>query len=116
MFVKAGSPDRVLVAGRWTAWKTAKIYINSGLAMLTELQVPKSLLIPFHRIFSSWNSKPSLEPVLLENRAGGRGKSAKSAKRRKRLRERGLILFFASKFVAFYNDCLCLVPEFYGLA
>ena len=84
LFVKGGSLDKVLVAGRWTALKTAKIYINSGLAMLTELQIPKHLLLPFHNIFSKWNSKPSLEQVLVENRAGGRGKQRKAPKTFKR--------------------------------
>ena len=80
LFVKGGSLDRVILAGRWTALKTAKIYINSGLAMLTDIQIPTNLLTPFHRIFTTWNSKPSLEQVRETNRAGGRGKSAKRAK------------------------------------
>ena len=53
LFVKGGSLDRVILAGRWTALKTAKIYINSGLAMLTDIQIPKTLLTPFHRLFLS---------------------------------------------------------------
>ena len=89
LFVKGGSLDKVLLAGRWTALKTARIYINSGLAMLTEIQVPKPLLTPFHQIFLTWNSKPSLEQVLSENRAGGRGKSAKLKRSQKREGESG---------------------------
>ena len=80
LYVKGGSLDKVLIVGRWTALKTARIYINSGLAMLTELQIPKSLLNPFHHIFANWNSKPSLEQVLNENRTGGRGKGRKTRK------------------------------------
>ena len=80
LFLKCGSLDRVIIAGRWTAVKTAKIYINSGLAMLTDIQIPQKLLTPFHRIFHKWNSEPSLEHVLQENRTGERGRGAKRSK------------------------------------
>jgi site-specific recombinase XerD len=80
LFVKGGSLDKVIIAGRWTALKTARIYMNSGLAMLTEIQIPKTLLTPFHRIFDKWNSEPSLEQVLSKNRSGGRGKERKARK------------------------------------
>lgn len=59
LFVKCGSLDNVVLAGRWTAVKTARIYINSGLAMLSEIKIPKPLLSPFHKIFSTWKLKPS---------------------------------------------------------
>jgi hypothetical protein len=36
-----------MVQGRWAAQKTAKIYINEGLAILAELKVPVSSLNPF---------------------------------------------------------------------
>jgi hypothetical protein len=79
LFTKNGSLDRVLIAGRWTALKTARIYINSGLAMLSDIQIPKSLLSPFHHIFHTWISQPSLEPVAPKRayRTGGRGKGHK---------------------------------------
>ena len=82
MFVKVGSLDQVLLAGRWAALKTARIYINSGLAMLSDSQIPTKLLRPFHNIFTPWISQPSLEPVLPqgENRTGGRGKKHKVRK------------------------------------
>ena len=51
-FVKVGSLDRVLLLGRWTALKTAKIYLNSGLAMLAELKIAPHLLRPFHLVFT----------------------------------------------------------------
>ena len=63
--------------------------------MLTDIQIPKTLLTPFHRLFLSWNSKPSLEQVLVENKAGGRGKSAKRAKRP---REGGSFSWLIRKF------------------
>ena len=118
LFVKGGSLDRVLLAGRWTALKTAKIYINSGLAMLTDIQIPKFLLTPFHRIFQTWNSKPLLEQVLVENRAGGRGKSAKRAKN---TREGGVgfdqsenFPFFLSVIVSVSGLCFAVLREAQG--
>ena len=76
MFVKIGSLDRILVLGRWSAVKTAKIYINSGLALLADLQIPARVLKPFHLSFDSYiSSKPQLEPAFSKKgRTGGRGK------------------------------------------
>ena len=81
-FVKFGSLDRVLLLGRWTALKTAKVYLNSGLAMLSEIQIPHKLLKPFHLVFTNWISrKPSLEPARKDTyRAGGRGNKHKRVK------------------------------------
>ena len=80
-FVKFGSLDRVLLLGRWTAIKTAKVYLNSGLAMLADIQIPPKLLRPFHTVFHNWPvHQPSLEPTRLKTRrSGGRG----SAKRKR---------------------------------
>ena len=79
LFVKVGSLDRVLLLGRWTAVKTAKIYLNSGLAMLADIQIPRTQLLPFHRVFSNFvTSVQTLEPALLrKSRTGGRGKGQK---------------------------------------
>ena len=75
LFTKTASLDQVLLMGRWTAVKTARIYLNSGLAMLAELQIPKPLTAPFHSIFTKWmNSKPMLEHAPPSRRTGGRGK------------------------------------------
>ena len=46
-FRRHGSIDKLMVQGRWAAQKTAKIYINEGLAILAELKVPVSSLNPF---------------------------------------------------------------------
>ena len=79
-FVKCGSLDRVLLMGRWTAIKTAKVYLNSGLAMLSDLQIPIKLLRPFHTVFANW-LKPSLEPTRFKpSRTGGRGKTQRRRK------------------------------------
>ena len=42
-----GSFDKLLVQGRWAAPKTAKIYINEGLAILAELNLSEKPLKPF---------------------------------------------------------------------
>ena len=39
-FGKHGSFDKLLIAGRWTAIKTAKLYINEGVATLAEMSIP----------------------------------------------------------------------------
>ena len=104
LFVKGGSLDKVLLLGRWTALKTAKIYINSGLAMLTDIQVPKTLLAPFHNIFHTWNSKPPLEPVLKENRAGERGKKRKAQAKR----EGDCFLLVCGEALYFLNVIVCI--------
>ena len=82
LFVKIGSLDRVLLLGRWTAVKTAKIYLNSGLAMLADIQIPKKLLRPFHLVFNNFlSSVQTLEPALLiKSRTGGRGKNKNTAR------------------------------------
>ena len=82
LFVKSGSLDRVLLLGRWTALKTAKIYLNSGLAMLADLEIPHALLKPFHTVFVNTHpSKQQLERAPQKgNRKGGRGKKTKSQK------------------------------------
>ena len=82
LFMKCGSLDRVLLAGRWTAIKTAKIYLNSGLAMLADMQIPKKLLSPFHPLFRQLFSQPTLERARSTSRTGGRGSKRKASKRR----------------------------------
>ena len=96
LFVKVGSLDRVLLTGRWTAVKTAKIYLNSGPAMLADIQIPSRLLKPFHLIYVNFlSSNHTLEPAL-ESRSRGRGKKPKKAKKalktiRKRIKKQQLL-------------------------
>ena len=75
-FAKHGSLDRLLVAGRWQAARTARIYINEGLSVLAELHLPHKSLLPFARVFHSQSTPP--EPAHLSARSrrrkGGRGK------------------------------------------
>ena len=37
--------------GRWAAARTARIYINEGLAMVASLKLPRKSLVPFLRTF-----------------------------------------------------------------
>ena len=46
-----GSLDKLMVQGRWAAQKTARVYINDGLAILAELNVPNSTLKPYLSVF-----------------------------------------------------------------
>ena len=76
-FQKHGSFDQLLVAGRWRAASTARICLNEGLALLTELQIPRVNLQPFLNIFSKTTpcQLQKLEQTPLKRRrAGGRGK------------------------------------------
>ena len=77
---KHHSLDNILVQGRWQAAKTARMYINEGLAILAELQIPKTdkRLTPFLTIHRRSFIKPlftTLEPP--SGRTGGRGRQAK---------------------------------------
>eukprot|EP00435_Cladocopium_sp_Y103_P065369 s173_g27.t1 len=50
-FAQHGSLDRILLQGRWMAAKTARTYLNEGLAVLTEIDIPPAKLNPFHTVF-----------------------------------------------------------------
>ena len=82
-----GSFDKLLLQGRWAAAKTARIYLNEGLAQLSEMQVPNSRL----RTYASFYlQNPILEPGPRKApRSGGRGRANKSVfflrERQKRL-------------------------------
>ena len=66
-FLKHGSLDRILVQGRWTAVKTARVYINSGLAMLTSFKFLFPICVHFspctktlskiHRLSPFWRTE-----------------------------------------------------------
>ena len=78
-FGKHHSLDRILVQGRWQAAKTARIYINEGLAILAQLQigVRDKRLVSFLSVYSSQLKNPTfatLEPPANAGRSGGRGK------------------------------------------
>ena len=77
-FQQHGSLDRLCVQGRWASQKTARIYVNEGLALLAEITLPWT---PGNKVFVSQYLKsckapvPKLEPTDMNiSRPGGRGK------------------------------------------
>ena len=85
LFVKTQSLDHVLLVGRWTAVKTAKIYLNAGLAMLADLKIPLRNISHFHLVFANYQKvPPKLEPALEKSRSGGRGKKPMKVRKPKR--------------------------------
>ena len=83
-FGRHGSLDRLLVQGRWASSKTARIYINEGLAVLAQLklsfnapakayarQFVKSLMSPLQTLELPQKGRP-----------GGRGKKARHGKKK----------------------------------
>ena len=89
-FNRHHSLDQILLQGRWQAPKTARIYINDGLAVLAELQLPSTLptLAPFLTIFRRFCTTPSFKtlepPCLKHGRSGGRGKKPKKGQQKRR--------------------------------
>ena len=74
-FNKHHSFEKLLVQGRWAAAKTARIYLNEGLAVLAEMKVPWKSLQPFLNVY--YSSLPSPLPQLEQTRRPsrpGRGK------------------------------------------
>lgn len=82
-FGKHGSLDRLLIQGRWQAARTARIYINEGMAILAETNIPVASLLPFLHVYSRSLDKtlPQLEQTRKTSRAGGRGKGPKRAQK-----------------------------------
>ena len=81
-FLKHGNLDRLLIQGRWQAPRTARIYINEGLSVLAEMNVPYHSLRGFQHIFSqsASNVLPQLERTRKASSSGGRGKVRKVMK------------------------------------
>ena len=75
-FQKHGSLDRLLIQGRWQAPRTARIYINEGLSVLAEMNVPFQTLRGFHHIYERASSQalPQLECTRFTSSSGGRGR------------------------------------------
>ena len=65
-FSKHGSLDRVVVLGRWQAQRTARIYINEGLATMAELTLPHRKLRPYLTIFKAQSHLPRFTWALSE--------------------------------------------------
>ena len=78
-FQKHQNLDRILIQGRWHTQKSARIYLNEGLAVLSQMRLPASdsRLKPFLTVYKNFllnPSIPTLEPPAKGGRAGGRGK------------------------------------------
>ena len=95
-FNRHHSLDKILLQGRWQAPKTARIYINDGLAVLAELQLPPTLpsLTPFLTFFQRSSRSPSFKtlepPCSKHGRSGGRGKQRKKPKKGPQKRRKSL--------------------------
>ena len=88
-FGRHHSLDKILIQGRWSAPKTARLYINEGLATLAEMKLPQShpSLTPFLHVFSQHRSRIScttLEPPCKQGSSGGRGKGKSSKQKVKK--------------------------------
>ena len=87
-FSKHQSLERILIQGRWSAIKTARIYLNEGLAMLARTSInfsdPKihSYLQIFHRNARTLNFT-ALEPSVPTERTGGRGRKVQKRSMKK---------------------------------
>ena len=80
-FQQHNSLDKLCIQGRWAAQKTARIYINEGLAMLAELQLPWTPVT--RRYLSTYTNAckapiPKLDHTSKGGRSGGRGSKQKS--------------------------------------
>ena len=86
-FARHHSLDRILLQGRWSAPKTAKIYLNEGLAVMAEMRLPETLpsLRPFLQLFAKYRNRftfTTLEPTAKAASSGARGeKSMKTPKK-----------------------------------
>ena len=82
-FGRHGSLDRLLVQGRWASSKTARIYINEGLAALAELKLTFNAPAKAHARQYNKSLMSPLQTLELpqKGRPGGRGKKPKGRKR-----------------------------------
>ena len=83
-FQKHGQLDRLLVQGRWQSTKTARLYLNSGLAILAENELK---LAPHAKVFQQQFLRSRQSPLpKLEHATSGRagGSGSKNSKRKSR--------------------------------
>ena len=87
-FRQHGSFDRLLVQGRWQTAKTARIYVNEGLAILAELSptwTPLARNLRSQYLNSLPKPLPQLEPMP-KGRAGAGGNKRNSKKKSRKKR------------------------------
>ena len=79
-FNQHGSFDKLLVQGRWAAARTARVYLNDGLAQLADMSLSNSVLIPYVNLY---RKSPNLEPGPPQggSRSGGRGAKARKGRK-----------------------------------
>ena len=79
-FNQHGSFDKLLVQGWWAAARTARVYLNDGLAQLADMSLSNSFLIPYVNLY---RRSPNLEPGPPQggSRSGGRGAKAKKGRK-----------------------------------
>ena len=117
-FGKHQSLDQILVQGRWHTQKSARIYLNEGLAVLATMQIPIKTpsIHPFYLVFHNTVKSPrfgTLEPPQ-SGRSGGRGKRAKRSSGRA---SKGLQPFFPPfPFVSLRTTALLARKRLGGLA
>ena len=105
LFVKTGSLDKVV--SRQNRSNLHQVRLGNAFRN----SIPKPLLSPFHKVFSSWKSKPSLEQALRESRTGGRGKKRSAQKKiGNKGGGRSLLFWIEVSFL----DCLCLALRRWG--
>ena len=79
----SGSLNRLLIQGRWQAAKTARIYINNGLAILAEMKMPWTHgNLTFKRFYQVQASGPLPKLELAKHRSGGRGRRPQVPKKK----------------------------------
>lgn len=86
-FSKHQSLDRILVQGRWHTQKSARVYLNEGLAVLAQMKIPvtSQYVKPYFNIFTQEAAQPrfqTLEPLTKVKSSGARGKNSKPCKKR----------------------------------
>ena len=79
-FNQHGSFDKLLAQGRWAAARTARVYLNDGLAQLADMSLSNSVLIPYVNLY---RKSPNLEPGPSQggSRSGGRGAKARKGRK-----------------------------------
>ena len=83
-FQQHGSLDKILIQGRWATQRTARIYLNEGLALLSELTLPwtKSNKKFLSQYASMCHRPPAkLDLTCATRRSGGRGVKSRGSKK-----------------------------------
>ena len=82
-FARHGSLERLLVQGRWASSRTARIYIEEGLAVSAELKLAFNGTAQAYQHQSKQSVRSSL-PILEHRPKGGPGGRGKGSKRKRR--------------------------------